>query len=192
MNKFYTQTLIPAPNIDFKSMWTNAADDTTDTRPRWKRYTAEFPLWDTTITSKLEECGLVPTCIRLFRWIPNTVFPWHVDGDFSKGEVTEFAINWVYEGSGIIQWNSELVLPPPGPINGPNSSLPVVFGSKQGLISDSFEAEELGHGCIVNTVIPHRLVNMTPMHRITGSILFGNTLTYSQAVDQLVKHGLVK
>lgn len=185
MNKFYTQTLIPLPDVDYKSIWPNDPTDSSDMIPRWQTYTSEKPLWNNTIDEMLALCDLKPKLIRIFRWAPKTIFPWHVDG--TTEIITEFAINWVYEGSGIIQWNSKLELPKP---EANHSHL--AFGSKQGGLTDVFESKELGHGCIVNTTIPHRVVNVEPIHRITVSIQFGNDLTYAQAVEKLTACGLIK
>ena len=46
------------------------------------------------------------------------------------------------------------------------------------------------HACIVNTAIPHRVLNMNKIHRITISIEFGKKLNYEQAVERLINVGL--
>jgi hypothetical protein len=185
MNKFYTQTLIPIPNIDYKSVWANSPTDTTDTIPRWKPYTDTTNLWGDNIIKLLDSVGMVPRLIRVFRWIPNTVFPWHVDGTVET--VTEFAINWVIEGTGIIQWNSNVKLSKPE-----THWSHLAYGSLQGTLSDDVEETSFGHGCIVNTTIPHRVINMELLHRLTVSIQFNKELSYTDAVNNLISCNLIK
>jgi hypothetical protein len=183
MNKFYTQTLIPLPDVDYKSIWPNDPTDSSDMIPRWQTYTSEKPLWNNTIDEMLALCDLKPKLIRIFRWAPKTVFPWHTDG--TSDLVTPFAINWLCEGVGAIQWDSKIELPKP---EANHSHL--AFGTTMGEIADHFEEITLGHGCIVNTAIPHRVLNMNKIHRITISIEFGKKLNYEQAVERLINVGL--
>jgi hypothetical protein len=183
MNKFYTQTLIPMPNIDYKSIWPNSPTDTSDSIPRWRTYTDKTGLWENEVIKKLEFCELTPYLIRIFRWMPKTVFPWHTDG--TSDLVTPFAINWLCEGVGAIQWDSKIELPKPE-----EHYSRIAFGTKIGAIDDHFEEITLGHGCIVNTAIPHRVLNMNKIHRITISIEFGKKLNYEQAVERLINVGL--
>jgi hypothetical protein len=184
-DKFYKQTTIPAPVVDYKTVWNIDSRDPRDTNPRWLTYPKDSKIWDDTTLNKLLSVGLTPRLIRVFRWKPKSVFPWHVDG--SVAEITEFAINWVYEGSGIIQWNSSLELPKPDKKN-----YHLAYGSFDGNKDDKFEVESLGHGCIVNTTVPHRVLNLSEIHRITVSIQFGNEFTYSEAVERLKSCGFIE
>jgi len=185
MNRFYTQTLIPTPNVDYRSIWPNSPTDTSDTIPRWKTYPVKTGLWEKEVIKKLESCDLTPKLVRVFRWLPNTLFPWHIDGNIK--ERTEFAINWVCEGQGIIQWDSKIELELPRPEHSQLASR-----NKMGSLTDPFEEAAFGNGCIVNTTIPHRVVNMEALHRITVSIQFGNRLTYADAVNRLLDCDLIK
>jgi hypothetical protein len=185
MNRFYTQTLIPRPNVDYRSIWPNSPTDTSDTIPRWKTYPVKTGLWENEVIKKLESCNLTPKLVRVFRWLPNTLFPWHIDGNIE--EQTEFAINWVCEGQGIIQWDSKIELELP-----PTEHSQLASRNKMGSLTDPFEEAVFGNGCIVNTTIPHRVVNMEALHRITVSIQFGNKLTYADAVNRLLDCDLIK
>jgi hypothetical protein len=184
-DRFYKQTTIPAPSVDYKTIWNVDPKDPADTNPRWLTYPKDSKIWNDDILNRLKTVGLKPRLIRVFRWKPNSVFPWHIDG--SVNEITEFAINWVYEGSGIIQWNSSLELPKPAEKN-----YHLAYGSFNGKAEDKFEAEALGHGCVVNTTIPHRVLNLSDVHRITVSIQFGNEFTYSETVEKLKSCGFIE
>jgi len=185
MNKFYTQTTLPTPNIDYKSVWLNDPTDVCDTIPRWQLHTLKTNFWPTKIQTNLASQNLFPELIRIFRWHPNGFFPWHVDGTVIAR--TNFAINWVLDGTGIIQWNSKLNLPPPEP-----KHATLAYGSIISTPNDAYEETNLGHGCLVNTTIPHRVVNNNDIHRITVSMLFGTYITYEQAVEKLSVLGYVK
>jgi len=185
MNRFYTQTLIPRPNVDYRSVWENLPTDTTDTIPRWKPYDDINNLWSDDIVKLLDSVGMVPKLIRVFRWIPNTVFPWHIDG--SVETLTEFAINWVVDGTGTVQWNSNVKLFKPE-----DHWSHLAYGSLQGTLSDEVEETSACQGCIVNTTIPHRVINMELIHRVTISIQFNKELSYTDAVVKLTNCGLIK
>lgn len=187
MNKFYTKTLIPTPNINWKDLWPNDPADTTDTSPRWKRAVCNtIDLWDQDTYELLKSCQLTPTLIRVFRWRPKQFFDWHIDGDNTAKIKSEFAINWVVEGKGVIQWNSPLKMPEPN-----KEIAHRVIGTLTGTLADKFEDQTIGHGCIVNTTIPHRVINVESIHRLTISIHFGNQLTYEKAVNRLTDCGLI-
>ena len=178
IDKFYKQTTIPAPVVDYKTVWNIDPKDPADSNPRWLTYPKDSKIWNDDISNKLKDVGLQPRLIRVFRWKPNSAFPWHIDGLID--EITQFAINWVYEGSGIIQWNSSLDLPKPLKHN-----YHLAYGTLASNINDNFEVEALGHGCIVNTTIPHRVLNLSDVHRITVSIQFGKDLTYNETIERL-------
>jgi hypothetical protein len=186
MNKFYTQTNIPIPKVDYKLIWPNEPTDATDGPIRYKTYPNQTMLWDEHTTELLLSCGLVPSMIRIFRWLPNRTFNWHIDGSLT--EVSNFAINWVLDGTGEIEWSSRIILPKPNSNNKHPTfgSLPSRDGDYE-LVDCRFS----GHGCLVNTTIPHRVVNKNSIHRITVSIHFGNSLTYEQVAEKLIAAGLV-
>ena len=154
MNKFYTQTLIPMPKVDCKALWPNDPTDPTDFRPRWKKipFVAEN-LWDEKIYNKLKQCSLIPTTIRVFRWAHSKFYPWHIDGNSNIQYVVPFAMNWIVEGSGLIQWNTAIKLTIGGEMTGFHA------GVCDGKSQDAYEEQTFGHGCIVNTTIPHRVLN---------------------------------
>jgi len=185
-NKFYTQTLIPMPKIDCKALWPTDPIDKTDIRPRWRKtpFIAEN-LWDAEIYNKLNQCYLVPTTIRVFRWAPIGYYPWHIDGDSSRQYVVPFAMNWIVEGAGLIQWNTAIKLTIGGETAG------IHAGACLGTPQDVFEDQTFGHGCIVNTSIPHRVLNFEKIHRLSISVIFDPTLTYEDTVDNLKTVGLI-
>ena len=186
MNKFYTQTLIPMPKVDCKAMWPNDPTDKTDVRPRWKKapFIAEN-LWDAEIYNKLNQCDLVPTTVRVFRWAPTSYYPWHIDGNSNIQYVIPFAINWIVEGAGLIQWNTAIKLITGGEMAGFHAG--VYAGTPQ----DVFEEQTSGHGCIVNTTIPHRVLNFEKTHRLSISVMFNHTLSYEDTITNLKTVGLI-
>ena len=185
VNKFYTKTIIPVPTIDYKLIWPNAATDLADTIPRWKTYPNYPDIWDTDTTKLLASVGITPTLIRIFRWAPNKTFNWHVDGSFNN--ITQFAINWILDGAGTIEWSPNLILP-----QLEDKFKNLAFGALPSKEGDSHLAEcsTDGNGCLVNTTIPHRVVNKHDIHRVTVSILFNNNLTYDYAAAKLLDAGL--
>jgi hypothetical protein len=183
---FCKQTTIPVPNIDYKRVWNIDSTNSADTIPRWLTYTNTSAIWNDNTKERLVDVGMTPGLIRIFRWKPNGVFPWHIDGTTTIP--TNFSINWVLEGEGIIQWNSKLEFPRPITALGSANA----YASKIGGKDDKFEFQAKGHGCIVNTIIPHRILNNSNTHRITVSILFGNKFSYSEAVEKLKSCGFVE
>jgi hypothetical protein len=188
VNKFYTQLTLPAPIIDYKSIWPNDALDTEDSIPRWKAYPlniAKQNFWTEEIRNTLISQGMNPTLVRIFRWRPNNTFPWHIDGTIN--EITKFAINWVLEGAGAIHWDSKLILPVPA-----EQYQHITYSRLPSKFDDEYEVSTLGHGCLVNTTIPHKVVNDNNIHRITISIQFENHINYEQAFEKLLAIGFVK
>jgi hypothetical protein len=181
MNSYYAQTRIACPTIDYSTLWTNSADDPADIRPTWKIYRTVDELWADDTGPELTRCGLKPQLIRVFRWAPNLIHPWHVDGNPQNPD--KFALNWVLDGSGSIQWNSKLEFP--------ESTVQGAYKYKQGTASDHYESETRGHGCLVNVGIAHRVVNMEPKHRITVSLLFTRYISYEWALRILADRGLI-
>jgi hypothetical protein len=204
MNKFYTQLTLSAPLIDYKSIWPNDPTDPTDTIPRWQPYPiliAKNTFWTEEIRSQLTSQDLIPQLVRIFRWKPKSAFHWHVDGSYwpnepQKNTTTTFAINWVIEGTGMIYWNSKLDLPKTIPYKTTNKFGDPFHHLARGTIhskpDDEYETSCLGNGCLVNTTIPHKVVNDNSIHRITISIQFGNHLSYEKAYEKLLAVGFVK
>lgn len=179
MNYFF-KTNIPVPNIDYKKIWNIDPTDQSTTPHKFKSYSNFENLWDKNIYDKLNNIDLFPRLIRVFRWKPESVFPWHIDG--TKHEQIKFAINWILEGSGVIQWNRYIKL---------NLSSEYSFGHSLGNIDDPVEIEDSGHGCIVNTGVTHRLFNLNKIHRISVSILFNKSITFEDAVERLRSENLI-
>lgn len=188
MKKYHRKTSIPRPNIDVHSLWNNIdPTDPTDIRPRWK--TAPFiaeNLWDAEIYNKLNEIGFFVRSIRVFRWRPEKIFEWHIDG--SATVVEHFAINWVVEGQGCVQWDPTVELVTYKPKSGLDR---LNRGIKLGTIEDYVEEETHGDQCILDISTPHRVINLSNKRRMTISVLFKNNLTYSDAVSVLAANNLL-
>lgn len=186
MKKYHRKTIIPRPNIDVHSIWNNI-DPTSkeDTSPRWKPYTFT-DVWDTETYTKLNELGFFIKNIRVFRWRPEKIFEWHRDG--TDAVLEHFAINWVVEGQGSIQWDSTMKLNTYAPKSGMER---LNRGVKLGSIEDYVEEETDGDQCILDISIPHRVINLSNEHRMTISVLFKNNLTYSDAVSILDANNLL-
>jgi hypothetical protein len=187
MKKYHRKTLIPRPNVDVHSLWNNI-DPTSleDTSPRWKRYHPVTDIWDAETYKKLNEIGFLVKSIRVFRWRPGMMCEWHIDG--TAAVVEHFAINWVVEGQGCIQWDSSMELTTYEPKSGADR---LNRGIKLGSIEDYVEEETNGDQCIVDISIPHRVINLSSEHRITISVLFNTNLTYSDAVSVLDTNNLL-
>jgi len=181
-NQYYVKTKIPTPNINWKDIWAVDPADNLNTMPRFCCYPLNKNIWSTDIFKKLIAIGLFPKVIRVFRWCPNRVFPWHVDGNSTSA--VPFAINWVLDGNGSIQWDSKMSLPPT--VSG------LSFASTLGKLNDAYECEQFGHGCIVNTHIPHRVINLNNIHRLTVSMTFNPSIDYITALKILEKNNLLE
>lgn len=181
-NYFFAKTKIPTPNIDWKDIWDIDPADKLNTVPRYRVYPLNKNIWNKDILERLIDTGMCPKLIRVFRWRPGYSFPWHIDG--TSTSTVQFAINWVLAGNGVIQWNSKMNLPrtPSG----------LSWASKLGKPDDAYECEQFGHGCIVNTHIPHRVVNLNNIHRITASMIFDPSFDYKTALKILEESNLLE
>ena len=117
------------------------------------------------LLDRMRSIGLRPWKLRFFIWKPNIFSPWHVDTASKMGKLKS-SINWVVKGSGEIQWNENLNLTP-------DRSVREQFdeGSIESSDSDEITHSSDGHGCLVNTSIPHR-VKVGPEGRTTISLLW--------------------
>jgi hypothetical protein len=100
------------------------------------------------LIEKFSKIDLVPQLIRIFIWPKNKCGIWHHDGNVATGR--NVALNWVLQGSGVIQFNTEMSKTM-APMRG-------VHLGKVGNLTDKVDAETDGHGCIINTALPHRVV----------------------------------
>lgn len=188
MNAFFQKTLIPNPvNINWQTLWPEikSPTDPTDIFPRCRSLdenTSINDLWPTSdIPEKLNSVNLNPSNIRVFRWAPNKFFTWHIDAGGSSGP-TKCALNWIVEGAGDIQWNSKLDM---------SESSDHAFKYKLGELNDYYEMSSDGNACLVNTAIPHRLVNMNNYHRVSISMLVDSTLSYKEVYNRLKSVNLI-
>lgn len=184
MKKYHRKTLIPRPNINVRDLWGDIdPTDKSDTRPRWRAHTTDYDnVWEPDVHKKLNELGFFVRGIRVFRWMPNKVFEWHIDGTINQ--VEHFAINWVVEGQGLVQWNPDITL---NTLASHGFSRGVMAGS----ITDYVEEQTDGDQCILDISKPHRVVNLSNEHRMTISVTFKNDLTYSDAVSILGTNNLL-
>ena len=125
---------------------------------------------------------MTPRLIKIFRWAPNLIGDWHVDG--SPGRAEKFAINWVYEGIGLIQWNSKVEFPQDLHAN--------AFKSLLGGTTDPYEEQAIGDSCVVNVAIPHRVINLEPIHRISVSMQFSESISYEDGIERLRSQGFIE
>jgi hypothetical protein len=176
IKKYFIKTKIPKPNINFKQLWNVEPGDEFNVLPRWKQFFDLESLWDDDTKRKLLKIELYPRIVRVFRWRPNFVFPWHIDG--THDNAVQFAINWVLDGQGLIQWNSSIIL-------NQETTRNMSFGSKLGKMEDPYDCEVYGNQCLVNTSIPHRVINLSNIHRITASMIYSKEITYDDAVYRL-------
>lgn len=181
-NYFFAKTKIPTPNINWRDIWDVDPADKLNTTPRYRVYPLNKDIWSNDVFKNLIDIGLCPQVIRVFRWRPACMFPWHIDGN-SKSAV-QFAINWVLDGKGSIQWNSKMSLPP--------TVSDLSFASKLGKLDDAYECEQFGHSCIVNTHIPHRVVNLNNIHRLTVSMTFSTSIDYITALHILEENNFLE
>lgn len=179
---YFAKTKIPLPDIEWTEIWSQEPTDRLISTPRYREYKDFQKFLDSETGKKLLSIKLYPREIRIFRWQPLGIFPWHIDGTSIRK--VDFAINWVLDGKGSIQWNSKMNLPrtPSG----------LSWASKLGKFNEVIECEEFGHQCIVNTSIPHRVINMSNFHRISVSVTFQKDITYTDAVDILKTNNLLE
>lgn len=182
---FYRKVKIPRPNINWKNIWDADSSDQIDRDTRFKQYYDFNRIWKSDVFLALAKVDLIPRSIRIFRWNPNDVFPWHIDGNIDNAVM--FAINWVLDGSGLIQWNRSIIL------NRPSSKVEnITHGSKIGDRDDSIECQVFGDSCIVNTSIPHRVINLEKTHRVTASLIYKKHITYDEAIERLQTIDLIE
>jgi hypothetical protein len=185
MKKYHRKTLIPRPNIDVHSLWNNIdTNSKNDTFPRWKPYTST-DVWDEETYKKLNDLGFFIKSIRVFRWRPAKIFEWHIDGTINQ--VEHFAVNWVVEGRGLVQWNPNITLNTFASHGFSRGVSDVLVSS----IKDHVEEQTDGDQCILDISTPHRVINLSKDHRMTISVSFKNNLTYSDAVSILDANNLI-
>jgi hypothetical protein len=107
------------------------------------------------LLKKLNDADLRPSKVRIFIWPKNFVGIWHIDGlqytdDDHPASLQNVSMNWVLSGSGLIQWNSQ-VKPKLKPMRG-------VYSGILSQATDLVEEECTGHGVLVDTTVPHRVV----------------------------------
>jgi hypothetical protein len=183
MNEYFSQTVIPTPIVDWKSLWPEilSSDDPGIDLPLFRLINTKsvtlHDLWsEGDVADKLKDAGIEPYFIRIFRWRPNRFFSWHIDGVVNKPRFC--ALNWVLEGYGEIQWNTKYDWDEKtNKIN--------AFKNRFGNYDDPYEESANGNACLVNTLIPHRLVNMNSTHRVTISILANEKLSYAEVYHRL-------
>ena len=190
MNEYFSQTIIPTPVIDWKSLWPEilSSDDPGVNLPLFRlintRSVTLHDLWpEGNVADKLTHAGIEPYFIRIFRWAPNRFFPWHIDGIISKPRFC--ALNWVLEGHGEIQWNTKFEWD-----NTPCKT--TAFKVRLGNYDDPYEESVNANACLVNTFIPHRVVNMNNMHRVTISIVTNEELSYTEVYNRLASVQLIQ
>jgi hypothetical protein len=98
------------------------------------------------LLEKLNTINMEPEYVRLFVWPRNFVGQWHIDGDFNTPRYS--CMNWVIKGSGLIQFNSTIIM----------EAKPGVHRGKASTPTDTVEAETTGHSCAISSGSIHRVV----------------------------------
>ena len=183
MNNYYCRTLLSVPDVDWETVWQGRYPPTF---PKWKECDVNRPLWGRDIYDKLESIDLSVRQVRVFKWGRNNFYPWHIDG--SDGKVSNWAINWVVNGTGRIQWNDELKMTP--------DAYNVTGGFRLGAAQDKFSCQTIdsGHACLVRVDVPHRVVTLgDKLPRETISIFFNKSvaLTFDAARELLQSVNLI-
>ena len=189
MNEYFSKTILPTPAINWKTIWPEIVsnDDPIDIGPRFRlintRSATLSHLWpEGDFANRLKDIGLQPNIVRIFRWAPNRSFSWHIDGT-TKPRFC--ALNWILDGFGKIQWDRKFKWDESAGTN-------VTFKNKIGNDNDPFEIDSEGHSCLVNTLIPHRVVNFNNVHRVSISVLVNENLSYTEVYNRLASVELIQ
>lgn len=136
-------------------------------------------IWaDNVIYWKLKSINLYPSLIRYFYWKKDNIYyPWHIDGDGTT--VSKISMNWIISGQGKIQWNPDIDLD----YNKESGVIHAV--NNNSLPEDDFCSEIDGNGYLVNTAIPHRVVNNENQSRFTLTLQFFTSSTLGSFDDVL-------
>jgi hypothetical protein len=182
-NDYYCQTLLPTPSIDWESVW---AGKYPPAFPKWKEYSTTEKIWSDDVYSTLQQIGLTVRQIRVFKWGRNRFYPWHIDG--SDGKVSHWAINWVVNGTGQIQWNENLTMIP--------DQFNVTGGFKAGTDRDPYtcQTNNSGNACLVKIDVPHRVITLGDKEpRESISIFFNKSafITFDEAKELLASVNLI-
>ena len=182
--RVFARTSIKAPKIKIPQVEGDFSNIDT------KLFILSNPLEDSfpgELLDKMRSVGLRPWKLRFFVWKPNNRSAWHVDTSSEKGTLRS-AINWVVKGKGEMQWNDKLSLDP-----GYTVRKGFDEGSIESTDNDHVSHSTFGHGCLVDTSIPHRVV-VGPEGRSTVSLLWeeSNALSFEETYDKLVLANLIE
>jgi hypothetical protein len=99
------------------------------------------------LLEKLNVINMVPEYVRIFVWPKNFSGQWHIDGTYDLARFS--CMNWIINGSGVIQFNSNIKLKAVNGVHrgsgGPSSP------------TDAIEEETTGHGYVINSGACHRI-----------------------------------
>jgi hypothetical protein len=98
------------------------------------------------LLEKFKSINMLPEYIRLFVWPVNHCGIWHIDGTVDTYRYS--AINWILQGSGLIQFNNSIQL----------HRIPGVHLGKASTLAETAEAETSGHGYVINASACHRVI----------------------------------
>lgn len=179
----YYQTTIPTPNIDWKSVWQG---EYPPAFPKWKEYSTTNRIWSDDVYSKLESVGLTVKLIRVFKWGRNKFYPWHIDG--SDGKVQNWAVNWVVNGGGQIQWNEDLKMV--------SDQYNVTGGFRLGTPKDPYTCQTTnsGHACLLKIDVPHRVItpgDVDPRESISVFFNLSDMISFEEARNLLASVNLI-
>lgn len=182
-SNYYCQTLLPTPTVDWESVW---AGKYPPAFPKWKELSTTELIWSAEVYNTLEQIGLTVRQIRVFKWGRDRFYPWHIDG--SSGKVTNWAINWVVNGTGQIQWNENLTMG--------SDAYNITGGFKTGSKQDQYTCQTTnsGNACLVKINIPHRVITLgdkTPRESISIFFNKSSSISFDEAKELLSSVNLI-
>lgn len=174
---YFHKTKIPIPDLDSNYVLEVHSYNLCQYQENLKNLNLRSLWKDQEIDEKLKKINLYPSKIRIFKWPEHqTYFPWHIDGKPNLPSL--ISINWIISGKGTVQWNPDIVL----------------SGQSERAYSyrtisdhnDIAKAESDGHCCLLNTFIPHRVVNTNNNSRFSLTLQFpGGGIPFLEAVEKL-------
>jgi hypothetical protein len=174
---YFHKTKIPVPDLDPNDVLEIYNYLKKRDLRQWRDNISKSNVWKCReIEEKFKIINLYPIKFRIFRWPAyRTYFPWHIDG--TPNSPAFISLNWIISGKGIIQWNSDIDM-----LEKDDDVYAVRTISDK---NDVAQAESDGHSCLINTQIPHRVVNTDNSSRISLTLQFLNGgLPFLEAVEK--------
>lgn len=161
---YFHKTKIPCPDLDPILLF-NIYESLKFSSSRQHQEDIKNPfLWkNEEIYYKLKKIDLLPVKLRFFRWpAKKKCFPWHIDG--KPKTPSSISINWIISGGGIVQWSTDVQML--------ENHEAVYSQSENSSEKDNYIAVTDGNACLLNTAIPHRVVNTDNNSRFSLTLQF--------------------